>query len=103
VTKTTVGRPGLPRRRRSSANASAAGGYTRSGRQVPFGEASIVPEPTSTASAHARSRPIRKRSASLSAAISAFDPGSSGIATTPSIVCTKLAKTDGSSNPSPPP
>jgi hypothetical protein len=35
--------------------------------------------------------------------MSAFEAGSSGMATTPSIVWTKLAKTDGSSNPSPPP
>ena len=50
-----------------------------------------MPEPTTTASAQARSSPITNRSAALPAAISLFDCGIDGIATTPSIVATKFA------------
>ncbi len=46
---------------------------------------------------------MTKRSASLAAAIRAFDRGSSGMATIPSIVSTKFATTHGSSSPNGPP
>ena len=71
--------------------------------QAPRGEASSVPEPTTTASAQARRRPITNRSAALAPAISLFDPGIDGIAVTPSMLCTKFANTRGPSNPSVPP
>ena len=62
-------------------------GNTVSGRQRPRAEARSVPLPIRTTSAAARSSPITKRSASLPPEISRFEPGSDGIATTPSMVC----------------
>jgi len=56
-----------------------------------------------TTSAHARRSPTTNRSPSLSAATTAFERSSSGMATTPSIVWTKFATTHGSSRPRPPP
>ena len=87
----TSGSSGRPSRRRSSANASAAGGKTFSGSHVPVGEDASVPAPISTTSAKARSMPMTKRSPALSAATRALERGIDGIATTPSIVETKLA------------
>ena len=66
-------------------------GKIPSGRQVPRGLARSTPAPMSTASANARSRPMRNRSASLSPAMNSFERGIAGIATTPSTVATKLA------------
>ena len=102
VRNATSGRSLFPSRRRSSANASAAGGYARSADHVALREACIVPAPTTTTSAQARSSPITNRSDSLSSAISLFDCGSDGSATIPSIVSTKLAKSVGPSKPSEP-
>ncbi len=62
-----------------------------------------MPDPITSTSAQARRSPSTNRSDSLPAAISLFDFGTDGIATTPSIVETKFAKTRGSSNPSGPP
>ena len=72
-------------------------------RQVPCGEASSVPEPTTTASAHARTSARTNRSASLSSPITACERGSRGTATTPSSDSTKFATTQGSSRPIAPP
>ena len=59
--------------------------------QRPFGEPCSVPDPITMTSENARSSPIRKRSASLPAAMILFDSGTDGIATTPSSVETKFA------------
>jgi hypothetical protein len=55
------------------------------------------------ASALARRRPMRKRSASLEARMSLFDCGTFGSATTPSAVATKFATRQGSRRPRSPP
>ena len=103
MSTTTSGAGGFPSAARSSANASAAAGNACSGDHTDPGAAAIVPEPITTASAHARSSPITKRSARLSPATSRFEPGTDGIATMPSIVSTKFAKTVGPSQPIDPP
>ena len=99
----TSGSPLRPIRSRSSANAPASSGNACAGVQAPRGEASSVPEPTSTASEQARSSPITNRSAALAREMSLFDPGTAGIAVTPSMLCDEFANTRGSSNPSVPP
>src|SRR5438105_3903747 len=78
-------------------------GHARPGVQSERGAAFIVPEPITTASAHARRRPITNRSLALSAAMTRFELGSEGTATTPSALATKLTNTDGESKPSGPP
>ena len=92
---TTSGAAGRPSRARSSAKPAAAGGQACSGVQTDAGEAVSVPEPITSASAHARSSPITNRSEVLSPATSLFEPGTDGIATTPSMLATKFAKTRG--------
>ena len=92
VSTTTSGSPERPMRARSSAKASAASGNACLGVQAPRGEASSVPEPTTTASAQARRSPITNRSAALAAAISLFDPGTDGIAVTPSMRLDEVRK-----------
>ncbi len=100
---TSSGVDGRSRRRRSSAKPAAASGNACAGVQTEPGAAVSVPDPTTIASAHARRSAITKRSAALSAAISLFEEGSDGTATTPSIVATKFANSLGSSKPSEPP
>jgi hypothetical protein len=73
-----------------------------SGVHRPFGDAWSVPEPIRTTSAAARSKPMTKRSSSLSSAIRRFARARPGMATTPSSDETKLATSRGPSNPNRP-
>ncbi len=93
-----------PSRRRSSANASAAAGIgpLRPSRR-PSATPCSVPEPRSTTSAHARSRPIDEAVGLALAATSRFER-LERIATTPSSVSTKFAYEAGlGARPSGPP
>ena len=94
VTTYSVGRWASPRARRSSAYRGAASGKMDSGNQKSFFVARNVPAPIRTASAHARSRPMRNRSAAEPPLTMAPDSRpTSENATTPSTDSTKLATT----------
>ncbi len=88
--------------RRSSVSSAAARGNAASAVQTFFGDASSVCDPITIASAHARRSAITNRSASLASAITRFELGIPGSATTPSIVSTKFAYTQSAGKPSVP-
>lgn len=77
-TKTVAGSGGFPRRSRSAAYSPAALGKMCCGVQTCLRSSRSVPAPTTTASAMARRRPIRKRSSGFLPLMSAASerPGS---------------------------
>ena len=99
MSTTTSGCSARPRAARSSANASAPRWECRLGRPAVLRRGEQRPDPTTIASAHARRSAMTNRSASLSSAISRFDRGTPGSATTPSSVSTKFAYTHSPGKP----